>query len=251
LKILLFFLAIGALLVVPPARADIAINSTNANAFATADGVAGPFDNHSGNNANPNVAANSVANQSFFGNSAHNDTHASFSATVPNANSANLQAHLSTSGNSFGSDSASGNGNVTATFTLTNDYFYNAHADGFANSTAAAGFFSSATSDANASGNFPGIGADARSSSGNNPFGSSFNDNASGILHAGTYTLSANVNTFQSTSGSASATGFADVNFNLDLVLVPEPSTLGLLGVGVLSLAGYGWMRRRKQVAAV
>jgi hypothetical protein len=46
--------------------------------------------------------------------------------------------------------------------------------------------------------------------------------------------------------GFSLAEGFATVNFRFDLLLVPEPSTLGLLAMGIVGLAGYGLRRRRK-----
>jgi hypothetical protein len=40
------------------------------------------------------------------------------------------------------------------------------------------------------------------------------------------------------------------VSFSLVLIPIPEPTTMLLVGVGTLGLAGFGWMRRRKKVAA-
>jgi hypothetical protein len=49
-----------------------------------------------------------------------------------------------------------------------------------------------------------------------------------------------------------SAGGASDALFTLDAIqfspiIVPEPSALVLLGVALLSLAGYGWRCRRKK----
>ena len=33
-----------------------------------------------------------------------------------------------------------------------------------------------------------------------------------------------------------------------DTAVVPEPSTLALFGIGAVSVLGYGWRRKRKQV---
>jgi hypothetical protein len=38
---------------------------------------------------------------------------------------------------------------------------------------------------------------------------------------------------------------------SLQLIPTPEPGTLTLIGIGVISMAGYGWRRRRQQQAAV
>jgi hypothetical protein len=54
------------------------------------------------------------------------------------------------------------------------------------------------------------------------------------------------------TGGAAQDTLIDNVNvdFGAASTVVPEPATLGLLGLGLVSLAGYGRVRRRQPVPA-
>jgi hypothetical protein len=51
---------------------------------------------------------------------------------------------------------------------------------------------------------------------------------------------------FGASSGAAS--NFGSLGFSITLTPIPEPGTMTLLGLSTLGLAGFGWMRRRKQV---
>jgi hypothetical protein len=50
---------------------------------------------------------------------------------------------------------------------------------------------------------------------------------------------------------TANHTAWAVVNYDGDFSVVPEPSTLALLAIGAIGLAGYGWRQRRKGRLAV
>jgi threonine dehydrogenase-like Zn-dependent dehydrogenase len=45
---------------------------------------------------------------------------------------------------------------------------------------------------------------------------------------------------------TANHTVWAVVDHNSDFGVVPEPSTLALLGAGAIGLAGYAWRRRKR-----
>jgi hypothetical protein len=73
-----------------------------------------------------------------------------------------------------------------------------------------------------------------------------------GVLHAGNYNYLFESDAFAYAEGAGSSASASDpLYFDLELAPlnpVPEPATCAMLGSGVLTLAGYGW--RRKKAAA-
>jgi hypothetical protein len=129
---------------------------------------------------------------------------------------------------------------VTGNITLTKTpYLVSFSANGTASDTGTIG-------GATASFSFDGVSG----STDNGMFGSnSFSTGTmTGILNPGTYPFNANVNQI-TTGGTNSSTVDFSIGLTPQLPSVPEPATLTLVGAGSLVLAGFGWMRRRKQVA--
>jgi hypothetical protein len=98
---------------------------------------------------------------------------------------------------------------------------------------------------------FPGVMASSSSSStifgtfGTGPFDVS----QSGTLPPGDFAFqfSAFVNGQASGNGSSD---FGFVTFQIEFIPIPEPGTMTLLGLGMLGVAGHGWLRRRRAAAS-
>ena len=59
-----------------------------------------------------------------------------------------------------------------------------------------------------------------------------------------------NVGTYGVLDGDAANNGFANpLTLNISEAVVPEPSSLALLGIGGIALVGYGYRRKRTPVA--
>jgi len=59
-----------------------------------------------------------------------------------------------------------------------------------------------------------------------------------------------NVGTYEVTDGDYLYGGFANPHtLNISEAVVPEPSSLALLGIGGIALVGYGYRRKRTPVA--
>ena len=237
-----FAAAFIALLWMSPARADVIITGdtafSNSNAFA----VGGPFSSqtHIASGAGNLFQTSSAFSSSIFGSAANSGL--SGVSLVGPANGVQSVIGTSTnSGASGGLATSSGTsftvGNIllTPANSLNTEYRYTLVESGFA--AAGGPSFSFA-------GDFTSLG-----SSSNFSFGgfSPFSFSGSGILLPGTNIF---FETFASGSSIFAGGNVGTASFILTLTPIPEPGTLTMLGVSVVGLAGFGWMRRRKATVA-
>ncbi len=264
------------LLWIAPAPADVIINpgsSVSSSSFASSPG--GGFSNSfsfpfSGGTTSA-FSASSSSGTSFGGGSgsASNFGGATASLSGPangvqtisgslvNTGSASSSGFNTSGANSNGFQTVSGSATLTPANSLNTEYAFKTTATATGISTAAASAFNSATGESFATVSLPGVSTSSDSFSTSftsSPNVNGFTASGSGILLPGNFSFFAQLFGQSNASsgffgGSASASNFGSLGFSIVLTPIPEPGTMTLLGLSTLGLAGYGWMRRRKQVA--
>jgi hypothetical protein len=254
LQVCVVILAVGCLLLIPPAQADVVITEDFATASSSASTTFGGTtnDSHPVFGAGSLSTASSATNSDFAGDTAHNQNAVNFTVTPTGQGNANLSGTLSNSGSAamgFGpAASSTGTVTLTANFTLSSESFVNFSATGSSSTSSAFRDFGSA--DATSVFSFPGVEL-SFSGSHSDRLGTlstgPFNTSGQVILDPGTYTFSGAFNEVfgRASAGVFPATDAASLTFEIDIFTVPEPGTMALLGAGILGLAGYGWWRRK------
>jgi hypothetical protein len=238
--------ALLLLLVGTPAPADVIVagsGSTTSSAFTDFGGSSSQTNSFSGLGSRTSSASASVGG--IFSGSASSAGSVSIGLSGPPNGVQTFSGSASSSGISTGSSEALGSSTLSGTLTLTpaggvnTEYGYQLTASGAASQT----FFN----DASAGFNISGVG-------GNSVTALDFLDSntqtfsmtGSGILVPGVFPFSAFANQDTFENGSFTGVTSGSVNFSLLLTPIPEPGTVAALGLGVLSLASYGWLRRRR-----
>lgn len=243
---LLFGAALLVLLIVTPAPADVIVaGSGSTTSSASTDFGPSNSQTHSFTGLGAASSGASASVGGFFSGSASTTGSVGIGLSGPPNGAQTLTGFASSHGVSTGNSESFGSSSLSGTFTLTpkdslnTQYAYQLTASGAASQT----FFN----DASAGFNIAGVGGASVTA---NDFLSSdsrsFSLTGSGLLLPGTFAFSAFANQDNFENGSFTGVTNASVNFSLLLIPVPEPGTLAALGLGMLGLAGCGWLRRRR-----
>jgi hypothetical protein len=237
-----FAVALVALLGMSPARADVIITSdfaySNSNAFA----LFGPFSSqtNSASGAGNLFQTSSAFSSSFLGVAANSGLSAVSLVGPPNG----VQSVIGTATNggaasglaeSSGFSYNTGNIHLTPAGGVNTEYKYSLTESGFAAASgisSAEGFVGTSLG---SSGAFTGGGF------------SPFFFSSSGVLLPGTNIF---FETFGFGNSFLAGGNVGTATFVLTLTPIPEPGTVTVLGLGVLGLAGFGWVRRRRASVA-